>query len=190
MFSVRPNEEQRRQAYNLIQSTNFGNRGEFDGSPEDQFIGILAEIVLAENMNLKRHSGNGFDNGYDFIIGDVKVDLKTMGRTTDPLPNYISNIPASQLTDKYESEVFLFASYNKTSKLLTFIGILPKSEIKREWFHEKGKARFKMNGEQVVLKVNNYEVPYSAVRPVTDWLNIYGLIKHFKSPLKDEIKSL
>jgi hypothetical protein len=188
MFWTKYTDEQRKYALNLVSRVNFGHRGAYDGSKEDQYMGMLVETIFADEMQLPRPDGSkGFDNGYDFEMRGVKVDIKTMGRNSDPLMMSIANIPSSQLTENYQSELFVLASLNKQTRTLFFLGVLPKVEIKKEWEHLKGEVRTKGNGEKIMMRVDNYEIPYKEIRPVNNWLHLYSAIVNYKNYEKTQL---
>lgn len=54
MFDVRPTQEQKQYATNLINNYNFGRRGHGDGNHDMQYIGMLGQTILADLLGLAR----------------------------------------------------------------------------------------------------------------------------------------
>ena len=75
-----------------IDKYNFGQRSEANGTKEQQLTGIIGQSVIMEAFNMPLINGaDGFDDGIDILYKDNKIDVKTMGRTTDVKPNYVNN---------------------------------------------------------------------------------------------------
>lgn len=70
----------------LVEENNFGQRGKDDGSPKEQFIGILSENMVRQYLELPLIEPKGFDGGYDIMYKEKKADIKSMNRTVDPKP--------------------------------------------------------------------------------------------------------
>lgn len=174
MFDIHITDEQRRAAADLVSRCNFGNRGTFDGNRERQYTGILGQIVMADGVGLPRPTGTGgFDDGIDFTVADRKVDLKTMGRTVPVHRSFVNNLVASQT--KYQTEVYVFASINKTTRIMTVCGVYPKSELGK-WYHAKGDTRTRADGSTFALEADMYEIPNLALRDVRDWTGVVWAI--------------
>jgi len=71
---------------------NFGHRYTANGNYEQQLTGIIGQSVVMEIFGLGFIDGSsGFDHGVDIYFEGLKIDVKTMGRTTDVKPNYTNN---------------------------------------------------------------------------------------------------
>jgi len=157
MFKIKITTEQKEYAWKLVNECNFGNRGVFDGNKERQYTGILGEVVMADGIGFGRPLGGlGSDNGIDFIIHDMAIDLKTMGRTVDPTNNYINNLVASQVES--ETEMYVFASINKGTLEMTFCGFIKKENLDK-YFLPKGTKRIRFDKTSFIFKVDTYEIP-------------------------------
>ncbi len=54
MFDIKPTQEQKKYATDLVNNYNFGNRGLGDGSKEMQYTGMLGQTILADLLKLPR----------------------------------------------------------------------------------------------------------------------------------------
>ena len=78
MFSIFPTYEQKQAAKKLVENYNIDQRGMADGSQQEQYYGMLWQICLCDMLRFKRSKGDeGFDVEIDFIINNIRVDLKT-----------------------------------------------------------------------------------------------------------------
>jgi hypothetical protein len=153
MFSIQSTDEQRRYAREMINAINFGNRGGKtkedgnNGTKEEQFIGVLGEIILFDFFGKPRPTINEKqkdfgDNGVDIIIGEQKIDIKTMGRNCEPKKTFINNLHGDQVRGYYKNDAYIFTSYNKKTDTLTICGWVTKEEFfERADFYPKGTVR-------------------------------------------------
>jgi len=94
---------------------NFGQRDRGNGNKEQQLTGIISESVIRKSFGLDIIDGaNGFDGGWDILFNGLKIDVKTMGRTTEVKYNYTNNF--MKLQENHIADVYIFCSYNKKSK--------------------------------------------------------------------------
>lgn len=126
----------------LCEQTNFGNRSgnTRNGSYEEQKMGILAQNIVA--MYLKNpvlDEFSGFDGGFDYVVEDKKIDLKTVGRKCDLNMEYAHNLMGEQL--KYDCDFYLCASFNKKDNLLQISALVPKEAVKLFWKHYDSKTK-------------------------------------------------
>jgi hypothetical protein len=148
----------------LVSRVNFGNRGRFDGSKKNQFIGILGEVVLADILEKKRPDGEGgFDGGVDFIINNMKFDLKTMARTVSSRPHFVNNLVASQAA--YNNDGYIFASINTKTREFELLGIIGKDNLK-PFFIAKGTERKRDDGTILTVGADMYEIPNSELKEI------------------------
>lgn len=54
MFNVRPTQEQKQYATNLVENYNFGQRGLGDGDKKMQYVGMLGQTILADLLGFPR----------------------------------------------------------------------------------------------------------------------------------------
>ena len=161
MFSIFPSDEQKSAAKKLVENHNIGLRGKADGSKQEQYYGMLGQICLCDMLRFKRPTGDeGFDGGIDFIINDIKVDLKTMHRTVDVLEHYVHNFIGYQMD--YPCQFYIFASYNINTNKLTLCGVISKKEfLSKATFYEKGTVRTRDDGTSFISKAPLYEIKQS-----------------------------
>ncbi len=150
----------RKEIYNyskkLVDENNFGQRGKDDGSPKEQFIGILSENMVRQYLGHKLIEPKGFDGGYDIMYNDLRTDIKSMNRTVDPKPFYINNVFDVQL--KHKSEAYIFTSLNTQKKNLSICGWVTKEQFKnRAAFYPKGTVRMR-GREPFPLRADNWEI--------------------------------
>lgn len=142
----------------LVKTQNFGNRYTANGNEEQQLTGIIGQSVIMDAFGLGYVDGRtGFDNGVDLIISGKKVDVKTMGRTTDVKRNYTNNF--LKLQDYFETQIYIFCSYHKLKKEVTVCGWIQKSAFvaKRKLF-PKGTTRTRTDGTTFTTFADLYEI--------------------------------
>ena len=71
------------EVWEYLNENNIGNRFEFNGNKEQQFVGLVGEIIIKRLFGLDHEFKNGFDGGFDFVYKGLKIDVKTMGRNVD-----------------------------------------------------------------------------------------------------------
>jgi len=124
-------DEQKQWAWRYVNKNSIANRGDkTDGSKEQQYAGILGEVMFADLMGLERPKEKGFDDGIDFVVNGVSIDIKTMGRDCDVRDYFVNNLFASQVEgDRYKNNLYLFASINRKTKMLEFTGWIKKRDV-------------------------------------------------------------
>lgn len=177
MINIIPTEEQIETSQILTSEYNFGNRGRGDGSQKMQETGILGQIVFADLIDADRPSGEiGFDGGFDFVIGDKKVDVKTMSRTVDVRPHYVHNFVGYQL--KYDCEYYIFLSYNMTKNVLSICGVISKDDfLKKSKYYKKGDRRYRDDGTYFFARAPLYEIKQSDLIQVNSLNELIDIIK-------------
>jgi len=158
MFTIRVASTLIEHCQHLVKTLNFGNRYTANGNEEQQLTGIIGQSVVMEAFGLGYVDGkSGFDNGVDLIINSTKVDVKTMGRTTDVKRNYTNNF--LKLQDYFETDVYIFCSYHKLKNEVTVCGWIDKSNFidKRKLF-PKGTTRTRNDGTTFVTFADLYEI--------------------------------
>ena len=146
------------QAANYVDSRKLGKRGKFDGNRTEQIVGMTGEFMVAKilGMNIPTIE-DGFDGGWDLNIGGKRIDVKTMGRTTSPKPEFVNNILKMQY--HYKATHFVFCSLNKKNRELTICGLISKEELpNKATFHKQGEVRTRTNGTKFELQADTYEI--------------------------------
>ena len=143
---------------NQVELYNFGKRNQANGNKEQQLTGIIGQSAVMNLFGLDLVDGkSGFDNGVDILFAGLRIDVKTMGRTTDVRMNYTNNF--LKLQDYFNTEVYVFCSYNKTNSELTICGWIDKdSFISKRKFFEKGTIRTRSNGTTFKTFADLYEI--------------------------------
>ena len=143
--------------WEYLNKNNIGNRFEFNGSKEQQFVGLVGEIMIKRLFNLEHKFEKGFDGGFDFIYKGFKVDVKTMGRNVDVKDYFVNNFVAHQ--KQFDCDIYIFCSLNKQINQLTICGYLTKKELlQKSVYRKKGETMHRSNGTSFVLKTNNYQI--------------------------------
>jgi hypothetical protein len=179
MYKIQISDELLKHCRNQVEQYNFGMRKEANGTKEQQFNGIVGQCVLMQLFNCGLVDGSrGFDNGIDIEFGNHKIDVKTMGRTTDVKFNYTNNFLKFQ--DYFDTTTYIFCSYNKITNELTICGWIDKETfIKRRNFFEKGSERTRNDGSKFTLFADLYEI---------DNINLFDVIS--TEDLKHQLSTL
>lgn len=164
--------EQKKYAWDLIKDIDIGKRGDgTDGKKENQYTGMIGEVVFADMMGLERpKKAKGFDDGVDFVFHGVSIDVKTMAREFDVKNYYVNNLYASQVDgERYLNDIYLFTSINKKTNTIQFVGWITKGKVKGKAiginFYKKGEQRTRGNGTTFEVKGDIYEVGKEALSP-------------------------
>jgi hypothetical protein len=158
MFKIKVSDEIILHCQGQIEKFNFGKRGVADGTPEQQLTGIIGQSVVMQIFKQGLVDGSkGFDDGADLMINQKKVDVKTMGRTTDVRQNYTNNFLAVQ--DKFDTDLYIFCSFNKKTNELTVCGLISKILFgqKRKFF-PKGSTRNRSDGSSFLTFSDLFEI--------------------------------
>jgi len=181
MFNIVPTENIIQYARNLVENKNFGKRHTANGSKEQQFTGMLGECVICDLFKKKLPSiiQDDYDGGVDFNLFDKKVDVKTMGRTTDPKDFYVNNF--NKFQDGFSPDLYLFCSYNKKDNKLTICGWIGKEDFeKKRILYEKGAVRKRNDGTEFACTHDNYEIKNSDLNQVSSFEELHNQISFFK----------
>ena len=151
-----------------IERYNFGQRYTANGTPDQQLTGIIGQSVVMNLFGLGNVNGEeGFDDGIDIIFNNKRIDVKTMGRTTDVRRNYTNNF--LRLQDYFQTEVYIFCSYNKTNQELTICGWVEKDAfVKKRKFFPKGTIRTRNDGSTFNTFADLYEIDIIDINDVID----------------------
>ena len=158
MFKIKVSESIIQHCKSQIEIYNFGQRNQANGTPEQQLTGIIGQSVVMTFFDLDLVNGqSGFDDGIDIEYAGLKIDVKTMGRTTDVRRNYTNNF--LKLQDYFSTEVYIFCSYNKINFELTVCGWIDKQTFvsKRKYF-PRGTTRTRTDGSTFKTFSDLYEI--------------------------------
>lgn len=178
MFNIQINTEQKEYAWKLVNSTNFGKRGYDDGRKEDQYTGILGEVVMADVLGMARPDGlGGNDHGIDFRICEKNIDLKTMGRNYPVKDYFTNNLKPHQVSaPNCMTDLYLFSSINKMDSVMTFIGYFKKDNIEDRHLIPAGTPRPRGKSEPMISLYDNYEIDCCELSPVNNHLDLVWAI--------------
>jgi hypothetical protein len=163
----------------LVKNHEFGMRGIADGTKEQQFVGLVGQCIILDLLNYPFPTGNeGFDNGIDLVLGKYKIDIKTMGRNTEVKKNYVCNFIGLQ--KKYDTDIYIFNSFNKISKMITICGWIDKdSFFKKAQFLKKGSVRYRADGSNFSTFADLYEIRIECLNDVNSVESLVNCIKIF-----------
>ena len=158
MFKIKVPQSVIQHCERQVASYNFGQRSQANGTPEQQLTGIIGQSIVMSLFGLGFVNGeSGFDDGTDIEFAGFKIDVKTMGRTTDVRDNYTNNF--LKLQDYFKTEIYIFCSYNKLKLELTVCGWVTKEEfIERRQFFKQGTLRYRTDGTSFRTFADLYEI--------------------------------
>ena len=172
MFIVKVHNHIIEHCQKLIKHYNFGQRKMANGNPEQQLTGIIGQSVVMDLFELGLVDGeSGFDEGVDLVFNNKKIDVKTMGRTTDVRPNYTNNFLKFQ--DYFDTDIYIFCSYHKLKQELTVCGWIDKINFtsKRKYF-PKGSIRTRSDNTTFKTFADLYEIDIKDLNPVKGTLDL------------------
>ena len=158
MLKVKVTEEIINHCKEQVRKYNFGQRKDANGTPEQQLLGIIGQSVVMNIFGFGYvYGGQGCDGGIDFVLNGKKVDVKTMGRTTDVKPNFTNNFVKYQ--DCLDTDIYIFCSYNKIYPELTICGWTDKENFNnKRRFYPKGTERKRSDGSILRLFTDTFEI--------------------------------
>lgn len=158
MITVKVSEELFNHCSEQVSKYNFGQRYTANGNKEQQLTGLIGQSVVMNLFGLESVNGNdGFDDGVDMTYNGLTIDIKTMGRTTDVRSNYTNNF--LKLQDYFNTNVYIFCSYNKIKKELTICGWTTKEDfILKRRFYPKGSVRTRFDGTTFTTFADLFEI--------------------------------
>lgn len=179
MIRLKISDEQIEYAKYLVDNCNYGNRGKFDGDKSKQFVGMLAQTVLADYIRQPRPTtSKGFDGGYDYIINGKKVDVKCMTRRGYIKGEYVHNLIAYQ--KDYAVDYYIFTSLCSLTNELEVCGVISKDFFYRTAkLYNAGTVRYKGN-TAFKLEAPTYELEQFRLHilgNVEDDVDIYCAIR-------------
>jgi hypothetical protein len=145
MFCVKVKQEILDYCKAQIEHYNFGQRSVANGTPDQQYTGIVGQSVVMDLFGLGYiDGGGGCDDGTDILYAGLHIDVKTMGRTTPVRPFYVNNFIGLQL--KFNTDVYIFCSLNKSTNVLTICGWITKKDfLKKASFFPKAVRALNLN---------------------------------------------
>ena len=146
----------------ILKKINLGQRGIADGNYEEQKIGLIGQLTIYDLLNIEpqKFRSSGFDGGYDLILNNKKIDIKTMGRKVKMKDHYVHNFIGLQ--KEYENDLYIFCSYNKTTEMLEICGWISKKDFFEKCkFYKKGTKRYRDDGTFFPTKADLYEIENS-----------------------------
>ena len=181
MFKIKANDQVLAYSQLEVDIYDFGKRKEANGTKEQQLTGVIGQNVVMQLFEQGYVDGSqGFDGGTDLVYNGQKIDVKTMGRTSEPRLEYVNNFIALQ--DYLETDIYIFCSYNKSSSVVTICGWIDKKTFKeRRTFYPKGTIRTRANNTTFETKAALYEIENYKLNDVTS-------IEDLKKQLKNLIK--
>ena len=158
MFKIQVSQRIIEHCQRQIQQYNFGQRRIANGTPEQQFTGIVGQCAIMEKFGLDLIDGaDGCDDGQDINYKGLVVDVKTMGRTVDVRPDFVNNFIALQL--RFNTDLYIFCSLNKRNYELTVCGWIPKSEfLEKAHLYPRGTVRTRTDGSTFRTFADLYEI--------------------------------
>ena len=162
---VKLSDDLKNKVWSYVNNNVVGKRGKADGSKQEAYVGLLGECAVHQIFKGNMKFADGFDGGFDFEHKDLKIDVKTMGRTVDPKPDFVNNFIAYQKNLK--ADAFIFCSLNKRTYELTICGWITKEDLieKAEKF-TKGTVRERSDGSTFKLKAPTYEIKNTDLKPI------------------------
>jgi hypothetical protein len=143
--------------WEYVQNNNIGHRFDFNGSTEQQYLGLLGENMVRKYYGIPYSFSEGFDGGHDIILNGYKIDVKTMGRTVDPQPHYANNFVAYQ--KELDCDILYFTSINKKTSTIFFCGWSWKRDFLNEaLYFEQDAIRHRDDGTTFKTLAPLYEI--------------------------------
>ena len=167
MFDLKIPQAIKNYAWALVSAVNFGQRGKADGSKEQQYTGMIGEVMCCDLFRRPRPQGGaGPDPGHDMVISEKRVDVKTMGRTVPMQAAYVHNFCALQIR---APGYYLFCSICKPTSILTVCGTISAAELHQKGQHfAEGETRTRSDGTTFVTRAGMIEVAQASLAQCRD----------------------
>lgn len=164
-----------------VEQHNFGQRREANGDKEKQLTGIIGQCVVMQLFNHGLIDGStGFDGGVDIEFAGLKIDVKTMGRTTDAKKSYTNNF--LKLQDHFETDAYIFCSLNKTSNELSICGWIDKqSFVNKRRYYPANTIRTRSNGTSFNTFADLYEIDNYQLNDIKDIVDLKNQLTQFSN---------
>ena len=171
MISMIVPEEQRARIWKYLGRHSLANRGRFDGSRKDQYIGLLGEYVVRQYLGIdveEYRSKEGFDDGVDIIaINGMTIDVKTIARGINPKPHFDVYILDTQKT--YNVHTYVFCSHNTKTNETTICGWRSKKMFFEDaTFMAKGEQKIRDNGSVLTYRAAAYDLRISQLHDIEE----------------------
>jgi hypothetical protein len=127
IIELKPTQEQKNYAYNIINNHNLAQRGIFDGDKNKQFIGILAKVMICDFLKIERIKKKLYPSLIDFNFNNSSYNVKVFSSKFDYKPEYYHTIITSEL--KFNVDYFIFCSYNYLKDKLFLCGYISKEDF-------------------------------------------------------------
>jgi hypothetical protein len=162
-------EDEKNKVWDYLKTNNIGQRGDADGLKVHQYIGLLGEMKVHQAFGIPFEFGQGFDGGFDMVLNDKKVDVKTMGRNVNMKPDYVHNFIGLQ--KHFKCDIYIFTSLNKKTSEVTICGWVTKEQLfERAEKFKKGTKRYRDDGTYTLLKATTYEIKNKDLNNIKDLL--------------------
>lgn len=159
----------------------FNRKSGGNGSPVMQMRGFYAEAMtklwlgFSEEEAFSFEKVQGWDKGVDFVADGLKWDIKckSYARQTAPSGHHQTFIPQAQVEGRgYESDAYLFTSYNRATGELCIFGTLDKEQAKDADLIRKGEE-YIAGGERHIGRMDSYNPFYRDMKPVNSPADIH-----------------
>ena len=158
-LNVNPKIELKKYCWELVNTVDLGKRSKDNGTPEQQYAGMIGECVVREMFGLGWVDGkSGCDGGFDFEYKCKKYDVKTMKRKVDVKDSYTNNFIKRQ--ENYKVDAYIFCSWNIKKDELTVAGWIRKEKLNRvKRLKPKGTiCKNGTDGKEFPLRFDMYEI--------------------------------
>lgn len=190
MFTIKVEENLKKYCRELVNRYNFWQRWIADWSKKQQWFGCIWENVIRSIFNKPWLDWKkGFDWGYDIIVNNLKIDIKTMGRKTYPKLHYVNNL--IWLQKKYDVDVYIFCSYNYIKSELTICGRIEKEDFfKKASLYKKWEKRYRSDWTYFITKADLYEIKNNQLHKVESEHDLVSQIISLSIKKKNNFKQL
>jgi hypothetical protein len=181
MFKVKASDEIVKHCEKCLEVTNFGQRKEANGTRDQQLTGLIGQSVVMDLFECGYiDSSKGFDGGVDLEYMDFTIDVKTMGRNSEPEYSYTNNF--LKLQDYFNTEIYIFCSYHKKKQEVTICGWIDKSEFKeKRRYCPKGTIRTRNDNTTFETLHDLYEIDNKDLNDVDSITDLkIQLVKKYK----------
>ena len=190
MFSVLLTDSFREKIDQKLEGRNLGNRTSgFNGSKQQQRIGVYGEIAVKRLLGMDETISDGFDEGIDLTVGSYSFDVKTTRRTVPAQPNYEGSVKKTQVYGEvYKNNSYIFCSYNINNNHLTIIGAIQKDTFKSNgWLVKYGES---IGCGQGYCKSDMVTIPYNNVgirdfKDDADMVEFFNRLEGIESKIRE-----
>ena len=171
MISVIVPEEQRARIWKYLGRHSLANRGRFDGSRKDQYIGLLGEYVVRQYLGIdveEYRSKEGFDDGVDIVANNgMTIDVKTISSRSAVRPHFQVNIAATQKS--YNVHMYVFCHHNTKNNETTICGWRSKKMYFEDaTYMAKGEQKVLDNGAVLTYRAASYDLRISQLHDIEE----------------------